>query len=80
MCADTANSQTGLDNFLAQSFGPNSRCVEHGQLEWTAEQGGASRNNPVWNAGCYDVIVTLLQCNTVIIFSYTSTLVLMEMS
>ncbi len=71
MCADTANTQTGIDNFLAQSFGSNSRCVEHGQLEWTAEQGGVSRNEPLWNAGCYDVIVTLLRCNAVIIILNT---------
>ena len=66
MCTDTANAKTGIDNIRAQSFRPNSRCVEHGQLEWTAEQGGhVSRNNPLINAGCYEVMVTLLRFNTV---------------
>ena len=60
VCADTANTRTGIDNVLAQTFGPNSRCVEHGELPWTAEQDGVTQERSFWKAGCYNVKYTVL--------------------
>ena len=54
MCADTGNTQIGLDNSLAQTFGPNSRCVEHGQA-WRAQDGNVFRQQTFTQAGCYEV-------------------------
>ncbi len=61
MCADTANTQTGLDNSLAQTFGLNSRCVEHGQA-WRAEDANFINQQSFTRAGCYEVGRALVYC------------------
>ena len=51
MCTDTSNTPNANSNFFAETFGPNSRCVEHGQT-WTVNGGNIT---PTFiRSGCYN--------------------------
>ena len=59
-CADTALQP--VNNVLAETYGPGSRCVEVGA--WTRTQNGVTTaSSPLDGSGCYQVhIAGYLEC------------------